>query len=1191
MLTASQIIDPMPGTYTIAAAPVVVGNSTYHATLSAQTITVASGIGATATVDYFNIIPNTTKILDQTGAQSLIVSADGSTLTISSASQVAASLQPGDVLVIAPVTAAPTGMLVKVVTATLSGSTVTVVTTPATLADEVTQAQFSVDIPLVLSGNSAASTTHALSGFRTNYAVSSLTASLTNPCAGASQWLSLPFNYSLEPDQNQNTLTASGEVDFCNLHVDFELHPLSLMAKGTISLQQYSTIVVQGKYSASFDWSQSLDPSDIQSQVACLGNETCQDIQGLPDSIGHALEVVTPTVTPLVGMTGSASGGLYFGGAESGSFQAGMKLQGVTASPIYAESLQAVAFPTAADGTLDAKGYFGFEIGLQLLGSVNFHVDPRIYADLQADTGANPWWNVSLGDEAMAGMTIGILGFGNSEHDTAEYTIYSGPLTQANGPYAGQPTLASLTPVSATQNSPALTLSLTGTNFVPGCYASLNGTPLSTTYSDPTSLTAQVPASLLGSVGSFPVTVTNSNATGTVSNALPFAVTPFVTNPVPAITQLNPASVAAGSPAQTLTINGTGFITTSTVQFNGITHAATLVGASQITISLTTADLATAGTYPVVVTNLSPGGGPSAPVNFTVTSSNPVPTITLLNPASLPAGSAAQMLTINGTGFLASSSVEFNNIVRAATFISASQLTISLTTADLATAGTYPVVVTNPSPGGGPSAPASFTVSSSTPPVTISPFSVSIPENSIQTFSADVSGGGSVTWSVEEGAAGGTITSAGIYTAPSSTGTFHVVATNSANAAQSATATVTVIAAVSYSVLYSFPYAFETAPLIEVNGTFYGTNEMIAFKVDSAGNLSEFAALSSSPNAPISPLLASNGNFYGTTGVGGASGLGSIFMIDASGNVTTLYYFDFTYPGATNGAWPWAGLIQGSDGNFYGTTYAGGDTTCEPRGYGVPGYGPYGYADPPWIAESGCGTVFRMDTSNTVTALYAFSGQSDGNFPMAPLIQGTDGNFYGTTTGGGAYGYGTVFKLVVSGNSATLQVLHAFNGTDGNGPVAGLLKAADGNLYGTPSRGGASSDGVIFKVATAGEAFSILHSFSGSDGLLPVAPLIQGSDGSFYGTTWAGGDFSCGPYYYSTDYPYPRLGGCGTVFRMDSAGNVTVLHVFEEPPDGNAPYAGLLFGSDGNLYGTTYFGGTSSQFGTIFRIILPSSVQ
>jgi uncharacterized repeat protein (TIGR03803 family) len=131
----------------------------------------------------------------------------------------------------------------------------------------------------------------------------------------------------------------------------------------------------------------------------------------------------------------------------------------------------------------------------------------------------------------------------------------------------------------------------------------------------------------------------------------------------------------------------------------------------------------------------------------------------------------------------------------------------------------------------------------------------------------------------------------------------------------------------------------------------------------------------------------------------------------------------------------------------------------------------------------------------------------------------------------------------------------------------------------------------VFKVDTSGNNFIVLHTFSGPDGSFPVGPLIQGTDGLFYGTTWAGGDLTCGSWYFNvgSNYPYPRLGGCGTVFRMDSVGNVTVLHNFEEPQsgDGNDPYAGLLLGKDGNLYGTTYYGGTSIYFGTVFRLGVP----
>jgi uncharacterized repeat protein (TIGR03803 family) len=501
------------------------------------------------------------------------------------------------------------------------------------------------------------------------------------------------------------------------------------------------------------------------------------------------------------------------------------------------------------------------------------------------------------------------------------------------------------------------------------------------------------------------------------------------------------------------------------------------------------------------------------------------------------------------------------------------------------TSGIYHVVATS-TVDSSQSATATVSVTASASSISISPSSVTVPAGAVQTFAAIVPGGGSATWSVQEGAAGGSITFAGIYTAPAATGTYHVLATNSANSAQTATATVNVIAATAYSVLYSFPYAFESASLIQAtDGHFYGTNEMFAYKIDSSGNLTQLGSLSSSPDAPISSLIqATDGNFYGVD----SEGNGSIFKMDSSGNVTTMYSFPNANSGSTSGLWPWAGLIQGTDGNFYGTTYAGGNISCTPNSYGVPAYGPFNYNPG---AGYGCGTVFKMDSSGNITVLYSFSGQSDGNFPQAPLIQGSDGYFYGTTSAGGANGYGTIFKMDALGN---LQVLHSLSYTDGGGPVAALLQAADGNLYGTTTAipNSSTSGGEVFKVGTAGSNFTVLHSFSGVDGWSPVAPLIQGSDGSFYGTTWAGGDLTCGSWYYNvgSNYPYVRAGGCGTVFKMDSAGNVTVLHTFEEPQtgDGNDPYAGLLLGKDGYLYGTTYYGGTSIYFGTVFRLNAPS---
>lgn len=183
---------------------------------------------------------------------------------------------------------------------------------------------------------------------------------------------------------------------------------------------------------------------------------------------------------------------------------------------------------------------------------------------------------------------------------------------------------------------------------------------------------------------------------------------PPVQNPVPTISSLAPSSTTAGAAAQTLTINGTNFLSTSTVTYNGVAHAATLVSATQSTISLSASDQATAGTYPVVVTNPAPGGGSSNSANFMV--ANPVPTVTALAPSGSVAGAPGQIVAINGTNFLATSTVTYNGAPHSATFVSSTQLSISLSLGDQATVGSYSVVVTNPSPGGGSSNSVNFTV-------------------------------------------------------------------------------------------------------------------------------------------------------------------------------------------------------------------------------------------------------------------------------------------------------------------------------------------------------------------------------------------------------------------------------------------------------------------------------------------------
>jgi uncharacterized repeat protein (TIGR03803 family) len=310
-----------------------------------------------------------------------------------------------------------------------------------------------------------------------------------------------------------------------------------------------------------------------------------------------------------------------------------------------------------------------------------------------------------------------------------------------------------------------------------------------------------------------------------------------------------------------------------------------------------------------------------------------------------------------------------------------------------------------------------------------------------------------------------------------------------------------------------------------------------------------------------------DGNFYGTTTSGGANGTGgTVFQITPNGTLTTLYGF-CSKPGCVDGSGPAAGLVLATDGSFYGTTEGG---------------GAYGH-----------GTVFKISLLSIPlggqfvqfwlpTTLYNFCSDSeagcpDGNKPEAGLVQATDGNFYGTTSTGGANGFGTVFKITPAGTLTTLYRFCSEAGcADGSYPYAGLVQASDGSLsfYGTTTTGGSCGSGTVFNINSAGTLTTLysFHNGCGSlDGAYPYAGLVQASDGNLYGTTLDGG------------------ASYGTVFKINPAvtpPTLTTLHRFCSDSgctDGENPYAGLVQASDGNFYGTTQSGGANGD-GTIFKI-------
>jgi uncharacterized repeat protein (TIGR03803 family) len=370
-----------------------------------------------------------------------------------------------------------------------------------------------------------------------------------------------------------------------------------------------------------------------------------------------------------------------------------------------------------------------------------------------------------------------------------------------------------------------------------------------------------------------------------------------------------------------------------------------------------------------------------------------------------------------------------------------------------------------------------------------------------------------------------------------------------------------------YTVLHSFGSSANdgTVPLAGLiqgsDGNLYGTtslggtnNQGTVFRISPSGNftnLYSFAAGSgTADNVGANPaaglVQGIDSNFYGTTEYGGTSNAGTVFRISPSGNFTNLYSFAAGSGTADNiEANPAAGLVQGIDSNFYGTTEYGGTTNA--------------------------GTVFRISPSGNFTNLYSFFPTgNEGAYPAAGLVQGLDGNFYGTTEYGGTNNQGTVFRISPSGNFTNLYSFTGYVNNEGVSPAAGLVQGSDSNFYGTTEYGGISS-GTVFRISPSGN-FTNLYSFfpTGNEGAYPAAGLVEGSDGNFYGTTEYGG-----------------TNNAGTIFRISPSGNFTNLYSFF--PTGNEgayPAAGLVQGLDGNFYGTTEYGGTSYS-GTVFKLSIP----
>jgi uncharacterized repeat protein (TIGR03803 family) len=336
----------------------------------------------------------------------------------------------------------------------------------------------------------------------------------------------------------------------------------------------------------------------------------------------------------------------------------------------------------------------------------------------------------------------------------------------------------------------------------------------------------------------------------------------------------------------------------------------------------------------------------------------------------------------------------------------------------------------------------------------------------------------------------------------------------------------------------NFPKIRLGAALMSVVVLCFGAGTAQSVRAQTLHVLYNFAGSADGGDPFASLIRDAAGNLYSTVDYGGTSFAGAVFKVAPNGTETVLYSFS----GGADGAYPFSPLVRDSAGNLYGTTSMGGSANA--------------------------GVVFKVTPSGTETVLHSFTGGADGVTPIGGLLRDNTGNLYGTTSQGGSYNDGVLFKLTPHGKET---ILHTFTGStrDGKYPsYTSLLMDAQGNFYGVTEEGGAADGGILYKLSTTGK-LTILHSFKGgtTDGCNVLGTPFMDAAGNFYGTT-----SSCGTHTL------------GTVWRVSKSGKETVLHSFAGgTTDGKYPLAGVIVDANGNLYGNTETGG-SDDVGTVYEI-------
>jgi len=602
-LSSSQTLQLVPGTYTVTANPVGAVSSNYYPAVTTQTATVSISTSTSVTVNYSTVIPNSTKVLDSAGMSSLTISPDGSTITMSTSSAVATSLAAGNVLASAPAPAAQNGLLVKILSVSTSGQTVTASVQQATLQDAIQQATF--QFTETLGPANTAANIHAKKKIPSHRIRSHVRREQSNSgaCAGNPDTFQLPFDQLLAGGGDAS-LTLTGEEDFCpSFTFALQINGFKLVSmNATVTVGVHTSVGLLDSVEESFNLTQNLETLEASPTLVFIGD--------IP-------VIVQPTLTPFVGVSGDAAANVYTGITTDSTLTVGVSYANGTWSPVdTSASPTAVSSATSVDGQVSVKAFAGLQAGVLLDGFLTPSLSGDGYLQFSSTLTGNPCWSLDAGLEANVGVSVTILGETLEDWSSPTLNLFSVPLLQATNTCFA-PGLISVAPNTALVMSPQQTLALKGSNFVPDSTANFNGQALATTFLDPSDLTAVVPASDLTVAGTFPVTVTSPDNPGGTSGPVTFTVSGVTVSvsptsaSVPVGTSQQFAATVQGTSntAVTWSVNGVigGNTTLGTITQQGLYTAPRAVpNPANVTVTATSqADVSISASASVTVTTLS----------------------------------------------------------------------------------------------------------------------------------------------------------------------------------------------------------------------------------------------------------------------------------------------------------------------------------------------------------------------------------------------------------------------------------------------------------------------------------------------------------------------------------------------------------------------------------------------------------